>query len=420
MTKDQEKKVWTAVEDAIKMANAGTDPSAAIAKVASANSFSPDFVHRMCNAFNTSKTLAQIQSPDIQTKLAVFPLADPETALAAMYPAKIETPKEASFKGWIPESELLREVEDFNGVIGETKMAEAVESYQPDLNFTLSKLYQIRDQLRGELKSAHVEYLGAHRRVIDSLQKVASYFRRIPSLPFEQVDEVVQGHWGEDGQALMSTVHTLTKQAGFNFKRAEDVRPTLAPATGPFQLVREALEARDTLSDAATKQANAQESLTHFEEEFDKRLSFFKFAEGASGVLANVLMIDKLKDLFKPKPMSSMISDASEELAAPDYDAQQKALSAQVMLHDLMHSDPVISQHKPEEVMTAYNRLSAAYPRMAGSEMNLQAYLRRMLEGGEIDPHDLLTAQTMESALAKQPGGAGGPGQGAKGMIDND
>lgn len=421
MTPEQERQILRAVESVIKMANAGTDPSEAVAKVASAQSLSPDFVHRMCQAFNTSKTLALIQDGDFNTKLAMFAPADPRAALKLMFPDKVEAPGAQKTASWIPGEGLQAESHSFRKAAAPALTESAAAPLARDGGFTLRKLYALRGDLQRELKNAELNRDGAYREALDCLQKVASYFREIPSLPFEQVDAVVCGHWGDEGRAVMNVAHALVKGAGFTVKRAEHVRQTFAPESGPYQLVREALTARNTFYSAEEKVAEAKASLEHFEEEFAKRLPFFKAAAsgGASGLLTNVLLLDKMKDLFKQKPMNELVSEASDELADPDYDAQQRAIQAQVMLNDLMHSDPVIGRHPPAKVMDTYNRFAASFPRVASSEIGLQAYMRRMLEGGEVDPHDIATAGDIESTMSRnsaQPK----PGEGAKAILDND
>lgn len=423
ITPAQERMVLGAVESVIKMANAGVDPSEAVAKVASENSLAPDFVHRVCNAFNTSKTLALISSEDVNTKLAAFIPADPAIALKHMYPDKVETPAAKKFASWVPTDGLQSETRSFRkAAAAPVASAQEVPALERDLGFSLGRLYSLRADLRRELKSAELHRDSAYRDAISSLQKVASYFREIPSLPFERVDAVVCGHWGDDGRSLMNVAHTLVKGAGLKAARAQDIKFALAPEEGPYLLVREALQAREAFHQAEGKVAEAKSSLDHFEEEFAKRLPFFKAAApsgGASGLLTNVLLIDKMKDLFKPKPMSELVDQASEDIADPDYDAQQRAIQAQVMLNDLMHSDPVIGRHPPARVMDTYNRFAASFPRVASSEIGLQAYMRRMLEGGEVDPHDIATAGDIENTMSRTSTQSK-PGEGAKAILDND
>ncbi len=416
MSKDQERSVMGAVEEVIKMANSGVSPDQAVAKVASARAYGSDIVDRMCQAFNTSKTLALIQEADGINKLAVFDVADPDRVRAIMFPSKIETPKEAAARNFVPD-EGLQPTTRRLGTKSAGYTIERAEPLERDRSRDLRRAYDVRDKLRGQVKSASMDASSRYREAIDSLQKLANYFRQIPHVDFETVDRVVQGHWGDEGRGLMAAVHALTKQAGFNFKRAQVVRDTFAPMAEPYDMVREALQAREDYHAAQTKAAEAQGSLEHLESEFGKLIE--KVAD-AGDTLANVLLLDRMQEVVGPddKPMSEHVSRASEDLMDPTYDAQRKGLRAQVMLSDLMATDPVISRHPQQNVLSAYNRLSSSYPHLADSEIALQAYLRRLLEGGEVDPNDLSTATDIESTMSKAPGAAG-PGEGARAITAN-
>ena len=78
LSKADERKAMLALETAIKHANEGMDPSAAIVKAAQDSQLEAPMVHRLVEAFNVSKTLNHFKKSAGSDRAGSFPIASPE------------------------------------------------------------------------------------------------------------------------------------------------------------------------------------------------------------------------------------------------------------------------------------------------------------------------------------------------------
>ena len=113
ISKDQEKQILDGLRVAIKEANAGVDPSKAIAKAASDLGFGKDFTLRMVEAFNVSKTLKHYKEASGESRADTFAIADPIAVLSEMYPQTVETPAQKKTSTYTPTNLQYKEATYF-------------------------------------------------------------------------------------------------------------------------------------------------------------------------------------------------------------------------------------------------------------------------------------------------------------------
>ena len=413
---EQERTVFEAVRAAIREANAGVDPSEAIAKQASARHLTPEFAGRMVEAFNVSKTLKQLQSAQGEEKLASFTVADPGKVLSLMYPGQVATPgqKEAAqapsdvglYHGTV---KLASDLADKHATVAKSAQV------SDDLHSILGRAYSVRDQLRRTVKSAEQAEMGLHREVIEAVDKVASYFRDPYHAPFSEVDEVVWGHFGDDGKGLMDAVHGLVKAAGFKFTRAQRPDPCIAPRDQePYSYVYEAMDKRAEYVRSVASAAEAREEQRIFESRLcaNEQALIKAGAEGSSlggrvmDMAAGGFALDSMKETLSDPPQSKgdAVGKMLETVSDPKFEGQRQSLDATMLLHNLMTTDPVIKHHPPQRVIAAYNELAASYPGLVKQPVSLRVYLSKLLEG-RLDAYDVTSATGVEKDIrqADQP-----------------
>lgn len=92
-----------------------------------------------------------------------------------------------------------------------------------------------------------------------------------------------------------------------------------------------------------------------------------------------------------PSAIESAQQKAVKALVDPYDLSQQRTVDAQMMLSDLMATDPTISQHHPSKVIAHYNEMSQLAPRLMTQAAAARAMLRQRLESGAggIDPFQI-------------------------------
>lgn len=92
-----------------------------------------------------------------------------------------------------------------------------------------------------------------------------------------------------------------------------------------------------------------------------------------------------------PSAIESAQQKAVKALVDPYDLAQQRTIDAQMMLSDLMATDPTIAQHHPSKVIAHYNEMSQLAPRLMTQAAAARAMLRQRLESGAggIDPFQI-------------------------------
>ena len=103
---------------------------------------------------------------------------------------------------------------------------------------------------------------------------------------------------------------------------------------------------------------------------------------------------------YQGPDMEKIRAKTTQSLVDPQLVADGQAMDAQLMLHQLMTSDPVLSSKDPTEVINAYNMIARGSPNMVQSPLALQAMLRKYMEAGGLDPMDISNMATTDKAMA--------------------
>lgn len=409
ITAEQEKQAFDAVTSASARINRGEDPSEAVAKEASVRELPAEMARRVAEALNVSRTRSFLQKASGADRLASFSIADPDRVIALMYGPAVPGEKVASATLTLCDvlSALDTSADDFN-VKRAGFTAESLAAIAEDPNIIMHRVYAKRADLRRQLADSRVAAAGAYDAAYDALSKAAFYFRKLDARPFAEIERTASGDMGDSVRDLIEVVHGMTKDAGFNFERfSGKADRCVAPDTEPYRLLRAAMEAAATYREKEAQAVAREAELARFEEDVNAReTQLVKHSEGIFNALSELpgrILNDTSKEPSPVKPAyEEVVIRAMDKATDPDHEAERAAINAQVNLYKMMHDDPVLSRQDPAAVVTAYNQLAAAYPRVAQDQINLAPYLRRMLEGGNLEPFDLTAASGLETSLKKR------------------
>lgn len=102
-----------------------------------------------------------------------------------------------------------------------------------------------------------------------------------------------------------------------------------------------------------------------------------------------------------PKPKEDLINDDWMKLEDPEHENDLRKIRAHAMINQLMTDpDDPISGHDPDRVLSAYNEISSATPRLAENIAMLRPALRKRLEGHQ-EPFEAKELLDIEHGLAR-------------------
>ena len=94
-----------------------------------------------------------------------------------------------------------------------------------------------------------------------------------------------------------------------------------------------------------------------------------------------------------------MVDDTLNDLNDPVHDEQLRQIRTKAMLYSLLNNDSVLSSYKPQEVLGAYNNLSALAPRASRQPLLATSVLRRWTTQGGIEPFEAKEIGDIEKTL---------------------
>ncbi len=438
MSEADEKRVYGALEHAINMVNKGSTPDDAIYKVACDEKFMPQFVQRMCEAFNVSKSLSHFKTAEAVEKAATFPLASSTAILNRMYPERVVGESEKQAQWHRPTSYNIRETINFNklGQALPPLPRQHVTAYAVDEKDLESRRWAKR---AGLVKRAEVARGDARMRFYE-LMKLAGdageHFKLVTHVPFAEAEVEIVRAYGQLGKSAMDMIH--------HFADVRDKRATVEALSekcaawfdkrkAPYIKIAELIEASKDFFRYTQDYANAQVALENFEEKtatfvptrpedssllgsvlgHNKEAAGPSFLGAAPGQAANIGL--SILGLNPNKSEDSVRRSAISDVHDPIHESKLNGYKAQAVLNDLLSNDEVLSEHNkqvdPRKMMDAFNSVTELTPGVAQQPALMRGVLRRMLsQDGVMEPFEAQQLTAIERSLkGMAPDAAGAP-----------
>ena len=439
LSKEAERKVLEALEEAVRLTDGGMGPNEALCKAAGDAQLGPGHARLMAYAYNTGKTNShRKKAAGVLEAAEEFPLADPEAVVRLMYPADVKTasvvvpprrsaPSEyATAPYW---AERLAGARQRASVSREpVVLTKAAAPRLPDATPPARPAAPDRAVIKRAAEEARLGVHRVHERMRSVATALGEYFltdaRAEPFADFRKNAELKHGR-----ERVAPLLDHVQEAHPFLLKRAGT--ETLRPATGrPYELLERALRLEDDYRKARTafakaaadegaaaaavrpqraraKRANAlrpggMEDVAETAEGpgapaatasvLRKRAGLFS---GAGSVVSGLSALDTAKDIagkvrLGGKPTDRRLDDTIAKLNDPAHDAELQNIHAEAMLADLLNNDEVISGYAPGEVVRLYNDISNIAPRLANRPMAMRTLLRKHLaQGGQVDPYEI-------------------------------
>lgn len=424
----QERAIMSALADVAGHIKESGDPNAALVKAAKAHNIPAGHINLMVHAYNTAGSDRQRDNGNsVLEKAADFPLAQASVVLEELYPATVKTAAAAHHAAAI--DPMYSAPPTWTDEVQQQEKAAAVAAIdwsmgpKPDplpreAGDAMKRAWSSVTANKRACEHARRELAESENAVVGALEKLGSYFRQPGCVPFGSARAALELYHGDAGRAVMSQVlrsrPSLEKQAGA-------IPATVDWKAAPFSLALDcAARGRDMLQkraalDAATAEHEkvAEATLRPFAPSRSLScLAGLCSPEKAAGVkkaagLGTVIGYDAAKKALGGVAGSmttadgdGTVNDTLQEIASPDHETQMRDIELQYTLQDMMSNDPVIGQHDPEAVTTAFNELSRTAPNVAQQPLQMRALLRKHLQQAAFDPFEAQQVADMEKTVS--------------------
>jgi hypothetical protein len=417
LSKESENRITDSLSEAAELVNSGSSPNEAIAKTASSHGVPVGHLELMVRAFNTGRSEAHRQAgSDPLEKLAEFDLADLKTVIGLVYPDSVKTASSMIKEGAVSGAYGRPPVQPKFELKPLGKLASDQGKYVTLAQDSLGKTRVIssliekmgRDSEKLRMDSAHSKDL-----MMDSITKIATYFRTFGGVPFSVAKENSVRLFGKKADSLLNILaisnKAFRKQAG----TLSDVMAPVELSQAPYSLIKDCIK-------HAEVHLNKKAAVDHLKKVIGSALSA-AFSDDLPGSnTGSVLdglnksagkLWDKNKGMFsgaynyvQSAPKDHTVSnDSNEYKFRNDQIAQDmtlKNIRASAAISDLMANDEIIGGYHPEDVAFHFNEISSIAPDTTTNTAIMRPLLRKRLVGGTsaIDPSDITQMLEIENS----------------------
>lgn len=410
LSKEAETKITDSLSEVAELVNSGCSPNEALAKTASSNGVPVGHLELMVRAYNTGRSETQRQAgSDPLEKLAEFELADLKTVIDMVYPDRVKTASsllrdtlisDAYRRAPEPEKVELKPL---------TKLAADKGAYRPmdqdglgrtrTISSLIEKIGRNSEKLRADSSQSK-------DRMMDGINKLASYFRTFGGKPFTVVQNNSVRLFGKKAEALLNILSSSNKSFKKQAGTVADIAAPVELKAAPYNLIHGCIKSAEIhLNKAASVNYLKKVISSAISSAFSDSLpveytgsvldGMDKKAAGPA-MPQSVTLASRAKDTWEAaRPRESNVGDEIKEYGFRNdqlaQDMMLKNIRASAAISDLMANDDIIGAHHPEDVAMHFNEISNISPDSSTNTSIMRPLLRKRLEGGNaaIDPTDV-------------------------------
>jgi hypothetical protein len=446
MSKQAESRLLNAVKEAVAWVEDGTHPNDAIVKVASELQLGRPMTQLLVQAYNTGRSTYQREKAagDVLGLVEEFPLADFGQVSETLWPADAESFKSAAVVREAADASCYDRPPRWESQQAFTFREKVAHQQIPGVpkDDSREKFVEKKSQMAAayndaawadrQLEDARHNAAVAKEEFVASLGKLANYFKQpeLFRLSFAEVARTAEEVHGNVAKSAMDFVYQRNQM-----KEARELPvgqnvlvKKAALQQEPFTLLADALERGRKATKLAHEYEQKREQtykqikealapfsplLGHDSNQNVSPLlrsdsnssreplpSFSKESGLLGGMLAGSVGAGVTKAMT-PKPSEELVAADKANLADPEHQNELRKIEAQTVLSDLMQNDEVLSSYSPEEVLHAYNEVSAMSPRLATQSAALRPLLRKRMTQGGYEPFEAQQLADIEKTISQ-------------------
>lgn len=385
LSKKAEKEMLDCVESIIESVNEGADPTDALVKAAKARDLSEQYMRRIGEAYNNSRTIYEFNEKQGSDRGQPFAIININKAVEEIYPKTVE--KTASV---ITKAKALNSFT--NDIPNFAKVAHSTKIIGNDIGMEKkAEVPAVVVKPTKQIKLDNFEFVKAAEDFRSAATSARTNIRQtVVHTPFYKIEAALKEQHGEKCAQWVDMLWNIgqldkvgqrrasLQELDFTNQTYSDFYPTAAASVE--SLISAASKLHKYAKVAKPKQSvDAQ----HIKESAEKR-SLFSATGNIINTLTDNLNSSKLKEYTDTKQKEDR-DTAIGALMDPDHRDRLKAIQAQMMLHDFISNDDIISQYPTDKVVDLFNELYEVAPEASLKPLIMRDMLRRALDKGGLE-----------------------------------
>ena len=435
--------VKIALNEVISTINTGASPTSALKKVATELDLNPNYVHRVGEALNVALHYNHFKKAE--DRAAQFDIADIPGVVETIFNNAEKTDlqkKSETFATSTGEDVTF----NYNRILNNPKYKRAYleisgagethDSFPLSLKGAFEKSANLIKDLERALDDAKTAKVGAEMALNSGFSSLADHFKKDASYrtSFEEFESQVFSRHGESAVPYLDLLHSTSKTA--EARGVHDSGYTFFDDSKELGMFNRLLKSAETLL-AAVQLEKAAEETFQFEKEYyteigklvanngalakkaedlnapiicKKKNKSAKVAEEGDPVLLRIeknaalkksgSSVGNMTTLFALGNLLSQThapqafgKDIGERFARPKNDAPKHNLTLenmerQLLVQELMMTDPILSKASPGKVAKAYEQILRLSPQVSKEKEVVRAMLRQAVATQAVAPHD--------------------------------
>jgi hypothetical protein len=389
LSRQEESRLIGSVEEAIGYTNNGMSPNEAIEKVARDRQYTPEYINRMVQAFNKSKSVFMLKKASADTRANAFDIADASVIIKNIY--EPEMSKVANASPELPGSML--EVDFHSGNLAD-KLASlrderaAARDIHP--NSAYKRLHDHMHTCKGIQEQLYFK-IQEHKYAMEkAFQKAAEYMAPMSSRELKKVAQHVINAYPSSGNRAMRCVGSIMHRPIPEMDKTAN--SAIFPNKEPYISITEAFNQAERMAEAEVHHAD-------FEKKAESFLSSMS-ANAAANLLTGIGMDPKnLSDIVsakkKPRPL--------EEELDPSHFNELKGIEARRQFTNLALEDPELKNYDYKDLVRAYNTSVQTVPDAYNNPVVLKNMMINNLQTSGIkDKFELQQEVKLQKDLSKE------------------
>jgi hypothetical protein len=430
--------VKIALNEVVTNINCGANPTTALKKVASDLDLNPNYVHRVGEALNVALHYNHFKKAEDRS--AQFEIADIPAVVKGLFNETEKTANQKKAEAF-PDNGGEDTVFNYNRILNNPKYKQAYleivnstethESFPLSLKGAFEKSANLLKDLERDLDEAKTDKIGSEITLNQKFSSLSDHFRKDASyrLAFDEFESQVFSKYGEHAIPYLDLIHKTSKTA-------ED-RGVHDKGYQMFETSKE-LTMFDSLMKAAEDFVKAEEFLKEAEEKFSFEKEYYseigKLVANNGSLSKNAEQQDPVRSKKKNKPsktaqerdpvllriekkakfkksadvvslfaLSRLLNqpqdglakninerflDSSKNGTSPRHNLVLENMERQLLLQELIMTDPILSKANPQKVAKAYEQILRLSPQVSKEKEVVRAMLRQAVAAQAIAPYD--------------------------------
>jgi hypothetical protein len=444
-------RLMEALDSAVSHFNGGLDDNASVVKAASDYDFNKDQTLRLMETYNTAKTISFLKTADDRSQS--FSTAKPDDVLPALFDAdeilKAAAPVEHHDYSFYAEAPSQQKTAGDYSILDDAAAEFSDDSLESVSHYALHRIGELK-KTAGFCEDQKIMTGEVYDR---TLQKIAQYLKPdyLEESLFPQAEVALHVMYKDAGdhiaEEIMAYLPADTKRAN---ARDKAVRISIFDVEHPSLngLLKDAHDCRTQWSKFASLEQHYNTESTSYEkgfkramhletedtdafdeindiftEDFASGLKSAQEAPASSSTLANVTGDARAATTaglgLAQKGLASVADKATNMVAMPKVDVagalanpkareakgtadKMKNLQRQLILEELMVTDPVLKGENPDSVSRAYQTLIQIAPDVSLNREVARSILRQSVQSVAVSPYDAKSWSDLENEMRKR------------------